>query len=39
MKKIQKLIEENIAKYVKILAPKTVNVVGAVKQDFGETSF
>ena len=39
MKKIKKLIEENIAKYVKIFAPKTVNFVGAVKQDFGETSF
>ena len=39
MKKIEKLIEENIAKYVKIFAPKTVNFVGAVKQDFGETSF
>ncbi|MDC0548600.1 hypothetical protein OAP20_02530 [Alphaproteobacteria bacterium] len=39
MKKIKKLIEENIAKYVKIFAPKTVNFVGAVKKDFGETSF
>ena len=39
MKKIKKLIEENIAKYVKIFAPKTVNFVGAVKQDFCETSF
>ena len=39
MKKIKKLIEENIAKYVKIFAPKTVNFLGAVKQDFGETSF
>ena len=39
MKKIKKLIEENIAKYVKTLAPKTVHFVGAVTQDFGETSF
>ena len=39
MKKIEKLIGENIAKYVKILAPKTVHFVGAVTQDFGETSF
>ncbi|MDB2700704.1 transcriptional regulator [Alphaproteobacteria bacterium] len=39
MKKIEKLIEENIAKYVKTLAPKTVHFVGAVTQDFGETSF
>ena len=39
MKKIEKSIEENIAKYVKIFAPKTVNFVGAVKKDFGETSF
>jgi len=39
MKKIKKLIEENIAKYVKIFAPKTVNFVGAVKQDFGELLF
>ena len=39
MKKIEKLIEENIAKYVKTLTPKTVHFVGAVTQDFGETSF
>ena len=39
MKKIEKLIGENIAKYVKILAPKTVHFVGVVTQDFGETSF
>ena len=39
MKKIKKLIEENIAKYVKTLAPKTVDFVGAVTQDFRETSF
>ena len=39
MKKIKKLIEENIAKYVKTLAPKTVHFVGAVTQDFDETSF
>ena len=38
-KVIEKLIEENIAKYVKTLAPKTVHFVGAVTQDFGETSF
>ena len=39
MKKIEKLIEESIAKYVKTLAPKTVHFVGAVTQYFGETSF
>ena len=39
MKKIEKLIEENIAKYVKTLAPKTIQFTGAVTQDFGETSF
>ena len=39
MKKIEKLIEENIAKYVNTLAPKTVQFTGAVTQDFGETSF
>jgi hypothetical protein len=39
MKKIEKLIEENIAKYVKTLAPKTVQFTGAVVQDFGETTF
>ena len=39
MKKIEKLIEENISKYVKTLAPKTVHFVGAVTQNFGETSF
>ena len=39
MKKIEKLIEENISKYVKTLAPKTVHFVRAVTQDFGETSF
>ena len=39
MKKIEKLIEENISKYVKTLAPKIVHFVGAVTQDFGETSF
>jgi hypothetical protein len=39
MKKIEKLIDENIAKYVKTLAPKTVEFTGAVTQDFGETSF
>ena len=39
MKKIEKLIEENISKYVKTLSPKTVHFVGAVTQDFGETSF
>jgi len=39
MKKIEKFIEENISKYVKTLAPKAVHFVGAVTQDFGETSF
>ena len=39
MKKIEKSIEENIAKYVKTLTPKTVHFVGAVTQDFGKTSF
>ena len=36
MKKIDKLIEENIAKYVKTLTPKTIHFVGGVTQDFGE---
>ena len=39
MKKIDKLIDENIAKYVKTLSPKTIHFVGGVTQDFGETSF
>ena len=39
MKKIEKLIEENIAKYVKTLAPKTVQFTGTIVQDFGETTF
>ena len=39
MKKIDKLIEENIAKYVKTLSPKTIHFVGGVTQDFGETTF
>ena len=39
MKKIEKLIEENISKYVKTLAPKTFHFVGAVTQDLGETTF
>jgi len=38
-KKIDKLIDENIAKYVKTLSPKTIHFVGGVTQDFGETSF
>ena len=37
MKKIDKLIDENIAKYVKTLSPKTIHFVGGVTQDFGET--
>ena len=39
MKKIDKLIDENIAKYVKTLSPKTIHFVGGVTQDFGETTF
>jgi len=39
MKKIEKLIEENIAKYVKTLTPKTVQFTGTIVQDFGETTF
>ena len=39
MKKIEKLIEDNIAKYVKTLSPKTIHFVGTVTQDFGETFF
>ena len=39
MKKIEKLIEENIAKYVKTLVPKTVQFTGTIVQDFGETTF
>lgn len=38
MKKIEKLIEENIAKYVKTLTPKTVQFTGTIVQDFGETT-
>ena len=36
MKKIEKLIDKNIVKYVKTLAPKTVKFTGAVTQDFGK---
>ena len=39
MRKIDKLIDENIAKYVKTLSPKTIHFVGGVTQDFGETTF
>lgn len=39
IKKIEKLIEENIAKYVKTLVPKTVQFTGTIVQDFGETTF
>ena len=39
MKKIDKLIDENIAKYVKTLSPKTIHFVGGVTQDLGETTF
>ena len=39
IKKIEKLIVGNIAKYVKTLAPKTVQFTGTIVQDFGETTF
>ena len=39
MNKIEKRIDDNIAKYVKTLAPQTVHSGGAVTQDLGETSF
>ena len=39
MKSIEKLIQENIVKYVKTLSPKTVEFTGVVTQDLGELSF
>ena len=39
IKKIEILIVGNIAKYVKTLAPKTVQFTGTIVQDFGETTF
>ena len=39
MKIVEKLIQENISKYVKTLSPKTVEFTGVVTQDLGELSF
>ena len=39
MKNIEKLIQENIVKYVKTLSPKTVEFTGVVTQDLGELTF
>ena len=39
MKSVEKLIQENIVKYVKTLSPKTVEFTGVVTQDLGELSF
>ena len=39
MKSVEKLIEENIVKYVKTLSPKTIEFTGVVTQDLGELSF
>ena len=39
MKTVEKLIQENISKYVKTLSPKTIEFTGVVTQDLGELSF
>ncbi len=39
MKRIEKMIQENIVKYVKTLSPKTIEFTGVVTQDLGELSF
>ena len=39
MKNIEKLIQENIQKYVKTLTPKTIEFTGVVTQDLGDLSF
>ena len=39
MKNIEKLIQENIQKYVKTLTPKTIEFTGVVTQDLGDFSF
>ena len=39
MKTVEKLIQENISKYVKTPSPKTIEFTGVVTQDLGELSF
>ncbi|MFL2820880.1 MAG: transcriptional regulator [Alphaproteobacteria bacterium] len=39
MRNIEKLIQENIQKYVKTLTPKTIEFTGVVTQDLGDLSF